>query len=159
VEKLRDKKRGEAHGHTPSIMDYARFNYVAQPEDNISEKGLFPRIGEYDSLAIEWGYRLFPQYDNADAERGHRNKRGIDKNKDRRLWFGHESNPSDPRSQSEDMGDNAMLASTYGIRNLQRVVENLPGWTETENEGYSGLAELYREVNTQFGRYIGHVIK
>ncbi|MFB2120783.1 zinc-dependent metalloprotease [Parapedobacter sp. 2B3] len=159
VEKLRDKKWVEAHGHTPSIMDYARFNYVAQPEDNISEKGLFPRIGDYDTWAIEWGYRLFPQFENADAEQGHLNKWVIDKNKDRRLWFGHESNPSDPRSQSEDMGDNAMLASTYGIRNLKRVVENLPGWTETENEGYSGLAELYREVNTQFGRYIGHVIK
>jgi hypothetical protein len=60
VEKLRDKAWVEANGHTPSIMDYARFNYVAQPEDSISEKGLFPRIGEYDKWAIEWGYRWFP---------------------------------------------------------------------------------------------------
>lgn len=159
VEKLRDKKWVEEHGHTPSIMDYARFNYVAQPEDNISEKGIFPRIGDYDTWAIEWGYRLFPQYDGPDDELGHLNKWVIEKSKDRRLWFGTETNPSDPRSQSEDMGDNAMLASTYGIKNLQRVVDNLPEWTKTDNKGYEGLAELYQEVNTQFGRYIGHVVK
>ena len=62
VENLRNKAWVEANGHTPSIMDYARFNYVAQPEDNISEVGLFPRIGDYDKWAIEWGYKLFPQY-------------------------------------------------------------------------------------------------
>ena len=62
VENLRDKAWVEANGHTPSIMDYARFNYVAQPEDNISRTGLFPRIGDYDKWAIEWGYKLFPQY-------------------------------------------------------------------------------------------------
>lgn len=159
VEKLRDKKWVEAHGHTPSIMDYARFNYVAQPEDNIGERGLFPRIGDYDIWAIEWGYRLFPQYQDADGETTHLNKWVIEKNKNPRLWFGHEMNPSDPRSQSEDMGDNAMLASEYGIRNLKRVVENLPEWTKVDNKDYGNLAELYKEVNTQFGRYIGHVMK
>ncbi len=51
-------------------MDYARFNYVAQPEDNISEEGLFPRIGDYDKWAIEWGYKMFPQYKDAEAEKG-----------------------------------------------------------------------------------------
>ncbi len=159
VEKLRDKKWVEAHGHTPSIMDYARFNYVAQPEDNIGEKGLFPRIGDYDTWAIEWAYRQFPQFKDADAEAGHLNNWVIEKNKNPRLWFGHEMNPSDPRSQSEDMGDNAMLASEYGIRNLKRVVDNLPEWTKVDNKGYGNLDELYKEVNTQFGRYIGHVLK
>jgi len=57
VEKLCDKAWVEANGHTPPIMDYARFNYVAQPEDHIGEKGIFPRIGEYDKWAIEWGYK------------------------------------------------------------------------------------------------------
>ena len=62
VEKLRDKAWVEAHGHTSSIMDYARFNYVAQPEDNISEKGLFPRINDYDKWAIKWGYQYRPEF-------------------------------------------------------------------------------------------------
>ncbi len=78
VEKLRDKKYVEANGHTPSIMDYARFNYVAQPEDNITEKGIFPRIGAYDKWAIQWGYRWLPQFDNADAETPYLNKLIID---------------------------------------------------------------------------------
>ena len=67
VEKLRDKAWVEANGHTPSIMDYARFNYVAQPEDHIGRSGLFPRIGDYDHWAIEWGYKLFPQFKSAPA--------------------------------------------------------------------------------------------
>ncbi len=74
VENLRNKAWVEANGHTPSIMDYARFNYVAQPQDNISEIGLFPRIGDYDKWAIEWGYRLFPQYKDANAEKASLNK-------------------------------------------------------------------------------------
>ena len=69
VEKLRDKAWVEAHGHTPSIMDYARFNYVAQPEDHISEKGLFPRIGDYDKWAIKWAYTWHPEFATADEER------------------------------------------------------------------------------------------
>src|SRR5688572_29477606 len=69
VEKLRDKAWVEANGHTPSIMDYARFNYVAQPEDGISEKSLFPRIGEYDKWAIEWGYRWFPDAQTPEQEK------------------------------------------------------------------------------------------
>lgn len=64
VEKLRDKAWVEANGHTPSIMDYARFNYVAQPEDSITRAGIFPRIGIYDKWSIEWGYRWLPQFQN-----------------------------------------------------------------------------------------------
>src|SRR5690606_15429008 len=74
VEKLRDKKWVEENGHTPSIMDYARFNYVAQPEDNISRAGLFPRIGDYDDWAIEWGYKLFPNITSEEEEKAHLNK-------------------------------------------------------------------------------------
>ena len=61
VEKLRDKKWVEEHGHTASIMDYARFNYVAQPEDGVSERGLFPRVNDYDKWAIRWGYQYRPR--------------------------------------------------------------------------------------------------
>lgn len=160
VEKLRDKAWVEANGHTPSIMDYARFNYVAQPEDKISQAGLFPRIGEYDIWAIEWGYRWFPQFKTPEEETAYLNKWVIDKlSANKRVWFGTEVNPDDPRSQNEDLGDNAMKASGYGVKNLQRIVPNLMTWTKVENEDYNNLNRLYNEVVGQYGRYMGHVAK
>ncbi len=159
VEKLRDKAWVEANGHTPSIMDYARFNYVAQPEDKISQAGLFPRIGDYDKWAIEWGYRWMPEAPTAEAEVARLNQLTMERLKDRRLWFGTESNPDDPRSQNEDLGDNAMKASGYGIKNLQRIIPNLQSWTREPNHDYESLTTLYNEVVTQYMRYIGHVCK
>lgn len=159
VEKLRDKAWVEANGHTPSIMDYARFNYVAQPEDNISEVGLFPRIGDYDNWAIEWGYKIFPQYKSAEAEKPYLNTWVIDRLKNNRLWFGTETNPDDPRSQSEQVGDDAMKGSAYGVKNLQRILPNLTQWTKEPNEDYSSLNQMYGQLVTQFTRYMGHVTK
>jgi Met-zincin/Domain of unknown function (DUF5117)/Domain of unknown function (DUF5118) len=159
VENLRNKAWVEANGHTPSIMDYARFNYVAQPEDGISEKGLFPRIGDYDNWAIEWGYKLFPQFNSADQEQTMLNRWVIEKLKDNRLWFGTETNPDDPRSQSEQVGDDPMKGSAYGIKNLQRIVPNLLQWTKEPNEDFEGLRTIYQEVVGQFSRYNGHVAK
>jgi hypothetical protein len=159
VENLRNKAWVEANGHTPSIMDYARFNYVAQPEDNISTAGLFPRIGDYDNWAIEWGYRLFHEYKSPDAEQSKLNTWVIEKLKNNRLWFGTETNPDDPRSQSEQVGDDAMKGSSYGIKNLQRIVPNLQNWTREANEDYEGMKTIYQEVVSQFARYNGHVAK
>lgn len=159
VEKLRDKAWVEAHGHTPSIMDYARFNYVAQPEDHIGPDGLYPRIGDYDKWAIQWGYSWLPQAKTAEEELPILNKLTIDKLQDKRLWFGTESNPDDPRSQSEDLGDNAMKASTYGLKNLQYIVPNLVSWTREPNKDFSTLNAIYNEVVIQYLRYIGHVSK
>ena len=159
VEKLRDKGFLEKNGHTPSIMDYARFNYVAQPEDNISKTGLYPRIGDYDLWAIEWGYKLMPEAKTPLAEVPALNKLTMEKLKNKRLWFGTETNPDDPRSQSEDLGDNAMVASTYGIKNLKVVAKNLPAWTRTANEDYTDLQGIYTQLTSQFNRYMGHVSK
>ena len=159
VDKLRDRAFLEAHGHTPSIMDYARFNYVAQPEDRITAKGLYPRIGDYDLWAIEWGYRLLPAAKTPLAEVPVLNKITVDKLKNKRLWFGTETNPDDPRSQNEDLGDNAMLASEYGIKNLKVILKNLPEWTKEKNEGYGNLNDMYGQLTTQFMRYMGHVTK
>lgn len=160
VEKLRDKAFVEAHGHTPSIMDYARFNYVAQPEDGISEKGIFPRIGDYDKWAIQFGYTWRPEFKTAEDEVPFTNKLIIDSlNKDHRLFFGSENLYTDPRSQSEDMGNNAMLASTYGIKNLKRVIPNLMTWTREPNEGYEKVGEMYKEAIKQYTLYLGHVIR
>lgn len=159
VEKLRDKAWVEANGHTASIMDYARFNYVAQPEDHISEAGIFPRIGVYDKWAIEWGYKLIPEAKNAQEEDPILNKWIIAKANDKRYWFGSERSLDDPRSQSEDIGDNAMKASEYGIKNLKRVIANLPEWTRQDNQGYDDLESMHEEVYKQLDRYAGHVCK
>jgi hypothetical protein len=160
VEKLRDKNWVEANGHTPSIMDYARFNYVAQPEDSISEKGLFPRIGDYDKWAIEWGYRWFPESKTPEQEKPVLNKWIVEQlGKNKRLFFGTESDFNDPREQNEDLGDNAMKASSYGIKNLKRILPNLLEWTKAPNEGYENAKKMYMEVVSQFSRYVGHVTK
>ncbi|MGI4020517.1 MAG: zinc-dependent metalloprotease [Janthinobacterium lividum] len=159
TEMLRNKAFVEANGHTPSIMDYARFNYVAQPEDNIKSSGIYPRIGDYDKWAIEWGYRLMPEYKSPGAEVAALNKISVNRLKDRRLFFGTESNPDDAHSQSEDLGDNAMKSSTYGIKNLQRIIVKLPEWTSEKNEGYDNLENMYNQLTSQFTRYMGHVSK
>ena len=159
VEKLRDKAWVEAHGHTASIMDYARFNYVAQPEDNISEVGLFPRIGDYDKWAIEWGYKASFAKDEKEDKKIV-NKWVIDSLKaNPRLWFGTETNPFDPREQTEDLGDNSMKASEYGIKNLKRIIVQLPEWTKEEADKYDNLRDMYYALVSQYSRYMGHVLK
>ncbi|MEZ5044641.1 MAG: zinc-dependent metalloprotease [Saprospiraceae bacterium] len=158
VEKLRDPAFMAENGHTSSIMDYARFNYVAQPEDGV--KNFFPRIGDYDKWAIEWNYK--PIYGSTDpyADKKELNKWYKDKAAgNQRLWFITERSPYDPRAQSEDLGDNSMTASEYGIKNLQRIIPNIVTWTKEEAEGYEMAEELYNDVVGQYRRYIGHVTK
>ena len=157
VEKLRDKAWVEANGHTVSIMDYARFNYVAQPEDGITKDGLYPRINTYDKWAIEYGYK--PTY-IADPKEDHLwwNKEIIARlEADPRLWFGGEGYDQDPRAQSEDLGDDAVAASEYGIANLQRIIGELPAWNAEEANLYTNLNRMYSAVVQQYGRYMGHV--
>jgi hypothetical protein len=158
VEKLRDKSWVEANGHTASIMDYARFNYVAQPEDNINRSGLFPRIGDYDDWAIEWGYGYGA--DDVEVDKKQRNKLYNERlAKNPRIWFGtyEYGNMSDPRTQSEDLSDNSVKASEYGIKNLKRIMTQLPDWTKEESDRYENLAQMYRQIVGQFNRYVGHV--
>jgi len=160
VEKLRDKAWVEANGHTPSIMDYARFNYVAQPEDGITRAGIFPRIGIYDKWSIEWGYRWLPQFQTPEDEVAFSNQSIIEKLKtDVRYTFGTESDPNDPRNQSEDLGDDSMLASLYGIKNLKRIIPQILTWSYEPNKSYAGAGEIYSGVVSQFNRYLGHVTK
>jgi len=161
VEKLRDKAWVEAHGHTASIMDYARFNYVAQPEDKISEKGLFPRINDYDKWAIKWGYQYRPEFKDPAREKDVLRAevtKALTGN--RRLWWcGDEGKGPDPRSQTEDLGDNQMRANEYGIKNLQRVMQNIEQWTAQPDGQYNHLDEIHRAVRAQFQRYVNHVQK
>ena len=126
VDSLRDKAWVEAHGHTPSIMDYARFNYVAQPEDGIDRIGIFPRINDYDKWAIH-------------GESEHR----------------------DPRRQTEDLGDDPIKASHYGILNLKREIKALPEWTMDNDKDlyWNDIQVMHSHIRTQFLRYMGHVTR
>jgi hypothetical protein len=158
VEKLRDKLWVEANGHTASIMDYARFNYVAQPEDGIGPKGLYPRIGPYDKWAILWGYKMIPATKTAEEDKKVLNRWIIDSLKaNPRLWFGGEGQNFDPRAQTEDLSDNAIRASEYGILNLKRIVVQLPVWTSEEADTYDNLEDMYTQLVGQFSRYMHHV--
>ena len=159
VEKLRDKAWVEANGHTASIMDYARFNYVAQPEDNISPKGLYPRIGDYDKWAIQWGYHYDADAKDEEDDKKIMNKLAVDSLKNPRLWFGGEGQNFDPRAQTEDLGDDAMKASDYGIKNLKRILPNLPEWCREEADQYENLDEEYGILVDEFARWMGHVTK
>lgn len=142
-------------GTAPSIMDYARFNYIAQPGD----EGviLYPGIGDYDKWAIKWGYSWF---DNQTPEQEAKtlNKWTIERAGNPVYFYGQQTgNPVDPRAQSEDLGDDAMKASQYGISNLKRILPNIEKWTYEEGKPYDNLRELYGEVLSQWNRYMGHV--
>lgn len=158
VEKLRDPAFTKEFGTAPSIMDYARFNYIAQPED----KGvsLMPDVGPYDKYAIMWGYRPIPEANTPEEEQPILDKWILDKKGDPVYRYGRQGNSYDPSTQSEDLGDNAIKASEYGIKNLQRIMPNLMEWTAEEDKpfkDYADLEEMYGQVITQFNRYMGHV--
>ncbi len=161
VAKLRDAEWLEKHGHTSSIMDYARFNYVAQPEDNIPVENLMPRIGDYDKWAIQWGYSRIAEELNAKEEKEVLSQMVVDSvSNNPRLWFGGEGRDFDPRSQREDLGDNAMEASMYGILNLQRIAPCIKEWVhENNSDDYSNLDQLYKDIVAQYSDYIFHVTK
>nr|WP_199077329.1 zinc-dependent metalloprotease [Pedobacter sp. ASV19] len=159
VEKLRDKKWVEAHGHTNSIMDYARFNYVAQPEDSVGVAGIMPRINDYDKWAIKWGYTYIGAKDDVEDKKIVSRWVTDSLKANPRLWFGGEGMNFDGRCQSEDLGDNNMKASEYGIKNLKYVLAHLPEWTKEDNDLYNNQTKMYLQVATQFGRYAGHVVR
>ncbi len=156
VDSLRSASFTERMGTAPSIMDYARFNYVAQPED--TGVAFFPQIGPYDKWAVKWGYTYFPEAKTPDAEKEQLNEWTVARAKDPIYRFGRQTySPIDPRSQTEDLGDNAMLASEYGIKNLKRILPKLVEWTQEEGKNYDDLEELYKQVIGQWNRYMGHV--
>ncbi|TMM59581.1 DUF5117 domain-containing protein [Maribacter algarum] len=161
VDKLRDAEWLKKNGHTSSIMDYARFNYVAQPEDNIPVEDLMPRIGDYDKWAIQWGYSKFSEDLNRNEERELLSQMIVDSvTNNRRLWFGGEGRDFDPRSQTEDLGDNAMEASMYGILNLQRIAPCIKDWVkESDSDDFSNLDQIYKDLVNQYSDYIFHVTK
>ncbi len=157
VDSLRSPSFTKKYGTAPSIMDYARFNYIAQPGDgNVS---LMPDIGIYDIHAIRWGYRPIPSVTTSEDEKETLDQWILAHQDDPMYRFGSQQfgNPIDPSSQTEDLGDDAIKASQYGIANLKRIVPNLIEWTAEDGKNYEDLQDLYNQVLSQFNRYMGHV--
>jgi hypothetical protein len=157
VDSLRSKTfTAKMGGTAPSIMDYARFNYVAQPEDEITD--ITPKIGVYDKYAIDWGYRWI-ENTSAHEELPVLNQ-WIRKHENDPLYFygAQQGEVIDPRSQSEDLGDNAVKASEYGLKNLKRILPNILDWTAEEGQDYYKASKLYKAVIDQWGTYNGHVM-
>jgi len=156
VEDLRSAEFTQKYGTAPSIMDYARFNYVAQTGDD--GVALMPNIGIYDKYAISWGYRPILNT-SAEEEKETLNNWILQHAGDPLYRFGHQQvgDIVDPSSQTEDLGDDAVLASSYGIKNLKRIVPNLIEWTTKDGDNYEDLDAMYGQVLAQFNRYMGHV--
>ncbi len=153
VDSLRSATFTQENGIAPTIMDYARQNYIAQPGD----QGIrfIRKIGPYDKYAINWGYRYLDA-SSPEEETDSLNAWILQRADDPVYRFG--SSRFDPNTQTEDLGDNPVRASTYGINNLKTVLPNLVGWTSTPGRDYGDLRELYGELIGQWNRYLGHVV-
>lgn len=157
VDSLRSATFTKKHGTAPSIMDYARFNYIAQPGDE--GVALMPNIGVYDKYAMSWGYRPILDAKTAEDEKETLDSWILKHSGDPLYRFGQQQAGEvvDPSSQTEDLGDNAIKASAYGIANLKRIVPNLIKWTSEKGKNYDDLETMYGHVLAQFNRYMGHV--
>lgn len=159
LDKLRDPQWLRTMGHTPSVMDYSRFNYLVQPEDKVDPALLIPKIGPYDVFAARWGYTPIPSAKTPEEERQQLN-----------LWAREqEATPwlrfSAPKAEGGDVGENmeavgdadAVAATGLGLRNLQRVVKMLPALPPQDGGDDRTLEDLYRATWLQWLREIGHV--
>ncbi len=161
VDSLRNPQFTQQYGTTPSIMDYARNNYVAQPGD--FEKGVKltpPVLGVYDIYAINWGYRLIPEANTPEEEKPTLDKWIAEKANDRKYQFGAQQMLGivDPTDLTEDLGDDHIKASDYGIANMKILMNNLEAWTMEKGERYDDTEKVYREVVNQYSRYLNHVV-
>ncbi len=156
VDSLRSPTFTQTYGVSASVMDYARQNYVAQPGDGVER--FIRGMGPYDHYVVEWGYRYYPQAGSAEEERPFLDAFVRAHFDNPRFRFG--AGNFDPDNQTEDVGDDPIRASGYGIANLKRVLPNLPAWTQTGVPGadQSELQELYGELVSSWNRYIGHVV-
>ncbi len=158
VDSLRSASFARRMGVAPSIMDYARQNYIAQPGDGLAGNDFIRRIGPYDHYSINWGYRYLSEAATPDDERRILNRWIVEKAHDPMYRFlAGAPMAADPRAQTEDLGDDPARASTYGLMNLRRVVPMLVEWTTAPGEDYTELAELYGEAELQYSRLVNHV--
>lgn len=159
VDSLRSATFTQANGTTPSIMDYARFNYIAQPGDE-GINFLPPHLGPYDYYAIAWGYKPIFEAKTPEEELPVLNKWILEKAGDPIYQYGDQQMGAptlDPSSQNEALGDDAVKASKYGVANAKYIMNHLVEWTTYKNEDFSYMNHMYDELIKQYGRYIGHV--
>ena len=154
TDSLRSRTFTERYGTTPSIMDYARMNYIAQPGDDAY---MFPIVSIYDKFSIEWGYTPFPEANSAEEERPFLNEIAARQMDEPMLRFGNLST-IDPTQQREALGDNHVQSSRYGVKNLKRIMDFIVESAGQEGENYDTLRELYMNVIQQRNRYMGHVV-
>ncbi|GAL76539.1 hypothetical protein JCM19275_1283 [Nonlabens ulvanivorans] len=157
VEDYRNGAFTQENGIAASLMDYARYNYIAQPGD---ENIRFVRqMGPYDHYATNWGgYRVIPEAASPEDEVATLNSWIMEKAGDPTYKFGRQSSRFDPQSQTEAIGNDPIKASTYGMKNLKYVAQNLPSWTSNQTDNYDDLQELYGELLGVYSRYAGHVV-
>ena len=156
TDSLRSAEFTQKYGLTPSIMDYARVNYVAQPEDK--NVRYIRMMGPYDLYAINWGYRYLPEATGMKDEKKTLDKWIAEKAGDPWYEFGGGYDGVDPQSQRESLGADQVKASEYGLANLKKVVPNLMEWTAKDGYGYDELDEVYGELTNLWRGYITHVI-
>ena len=157
VESYRNGAFTQEFGIASTIMDYARYNYIAQPGDeNIR---FIRQIGPYDHYAINWGYRQIENSFKPEDEVSTLSQWILEKANDKKYIFGKQSSRFDPVSQTEDIGDDAIKASTYALSNLKIVIQNLPAWTSDQTNNYDDLNELYGELLGCYNRYVRHVLE
>ncbi|CAN5488503.1 zinc-dependent metalloprotease [soil metagenome] len=156
VDSLRSPTFTSTHGTAPSIMDYARNKYIAQPGDGVTN--FYPRIGEYDLFVTKWGYRPIIGAMSSDAEEDTLHQWARAAETDKALRFGAQQWMTvDPTSQMEDLGDDAIKASTLGIENIKRAVSNLYDAAYKDAESFEQLGDVYGDVLGQWGLEMGHV--
>ena len=159
ADKVRDPAWLKTMGHTPTLMDYSRFNYVAQPEDNIPVEDLIPKIGPYDKWATMWGYKPIPGARTPDEEK--KTLDGWAREQDTKPWLRFttaDARGSDPGENTEAVGDADAVTSTgLGIKNLQRVANMLLSATSQPGEPYDDLGELYGRMLGQWAIELNHV--
>ncbi|QXP64665.1 zinc-dependent metalloprotease [Polaribacter sp. HaHaR_3_91] len=154
VDSLRSGSFTQKNGIAATIMDYARYNYVAQPGDK--DVRFVRQLGPYDHYAINWGYRVVPNANTPEDEVKTLDKWIEDKADNPIYRFGGQR--FDPSAQTEGIGNDQVKASTYGVKNLKIVAKNLPSWTSDQTNNYEDLGELYGELLSVWGRYSGHVV-
>jgi hypothetical protein len=156
VDSLRSKHFTDTHGTAASIMDYARFNYIAQPGDGVIQ--FMPRVGEYDSWSIKWGYSWFPGNLSSEEERKKLDVWTKQRAGNPLYFFGEDFTNYDPRTQNEDIGNDAFKAGRYGIANLKRILPNIEKWTFRPGKDESDFKDLYNQVIDQYRTYVNHVL-
>lgn len=159
IDSIRKPEYVRKNSFGPSIMDYMRFNYVAQPEDHMKPDDLLPKIGVYDDFAIEWAYRFHPEFKDAFSEKKYLSDWVSQKRRDPKFFYLEEGDLSDPRVQAEDVGNNTMKANRLGIENLKQTMANLEQWTAGDDDQHLLLRSMYRAVEGRYYIYLGHVLK